>query len=233
MPEIEWVTVLGLGFMLGARHALDADHIAAVSTILSRRPDLHLSGFIGLCWGFGHTLMLLLVGIAVILLKLRIPDSVALGFEFAVGAMLVILGGSLAVALYRERWHLHLHDHNGNRHLHLHNHRLSRHHRHDHWLRLSFRPLAVGMAHGLAGSAALTLMVLSTMQTVWEGLLYILVFGLGSIAGMAVLGMLISVPLTMSAWIGKRAQVAVQSIASLASVGLGLLIMVRTGFGYG
>src|SRR5688500_14174545 len=106
MLDFEFLTILGFGFLLGARHALDADHLAAVSTILSKRPCLRTSGFIGLCWGFGHTLMLLLVGVAVILLKVTIPESVAQTLEFGIGIMLVVLGSSLAWSIYQERWHL-------------------------------------------------------------------------------------------------------------------------------
>jgi ABC-type nickel/cobalt efflux system permease component RcnA len=227
MPDVQFLTLLGLGFVLGARHALDADHLAAVSTILSKRPSLQTSGFIGFCWGIGHTLMLLLVGLAVILLKVTIPESVAQTLEFGVGIMLVVLGCSLAWSLYRERWHLHAHDHDGERHLHLHRHQEDEDHRHPHWLQLSVRPLLIGMAHGLAGSAALMLMVLSTVQTVWQGVVYILIFGVGSIIGMVLLGLLISVPLVCSLAFGRRVQSMVQGLASLGSVALGLTMMIR------
>jgi high-affinity nickel permease len=227
MPDAQFLTILGLGFVLGARHALDADHLAAVSTILSKRPCLRTSGFIGLCWGFGHTLMLLVVGVAVILLKVTIPESVAQTLEFGIGMMLVVLGGSLAWSIYQERWHLHMHEHDGERHLHLHSHQTNEHHRHFHWMHLSVRPLLIGMAHGLAGSAALMLMVLSTVQTMWEGMAYILVFGMGSVIGMVFLGFLISAPLVLSATFGRRVQHVVQGLASLASIGLGLTMMLR------
>src|SRR5437899_11808755 len=101
MSELEFLTVLGLGFLLGARHALDADHVAAVSTILSDRPNLRASGFIGFCWGFGHTAVLLLVGLAVILLKITIPERVAGAAACGVGLVLVALGGGLAVTSLR------------------------------------------------------------------------------------------------------------------------------------
>lgn len=229
MSEMEFITALGIGFLLGARHALDADHVVAVSTILSRHPNLQSSGFIGFCWGFGHTLVLLLVGLAVILLKVTIPEPIALACEFGVGIMLVVLGVSLVRTVYREQWHLHIHQHDGETHRHLHSHRLHSDHEHQHRLRTSFRPFLVGMAHGLAGSAALMLMVLSTIHTWWEGIVYILVFGAGSIIGMMLLGMLISLPLVLSASLGWRAQMAVQGLASLGSIGFGLAIMYRIG----
>lgn len=221
------MTVLGLGFLLGARHALDADHVAAVATILSKRPTFRVSGFIGFCWGVGHTVMLLVVGLAVIALKITIPDHLASALEFLVGLMLVGLGGSVAMTLLQERWHLHAHEHEGERHLHLHSHRLDVGHGHAHWARGSVQPLLVGMVHGLAGSAALALMVLSTVRTVWEGVTYILVFGIGSILGMMLLGMAISLPLVCSAAFGRRARILMQGLASLGSIGLGLWIMVR------
>ncbi|WP_447983644.1 HoxN/HupN/NixA family nickel/cobalt transporter [Nitrospira sp. Nam74] len=226
MLDFEFLTILGFGLLLGARHALDADHLAAVSTILSKRPCLQTSGFIGLCWGFGHTLMLLLVGVVVIFLKVTIPESVARTLEFGIGIMLVILGGSLAWSIYQERWHLHTHEHDGERHLHLHSHQNDEDHRHHHWMYLSVRPLLIGMAHGLAGSAALMLMVLSTVQTMWQGIAYILVFGTGSIIGMVFLGFLISAPLVLSGTFGRRVQHVVQGLASLGSVGLGLTMMI-------
>lgn len=227
MLDFEFLTILGLGFLLGARHALDADHLAAISTIVSTRPGLRTSGFIGLCWGFGHTLMLLLVGVAVILLKVTIPESVSRILEFGVGIMLVFLGASLAWSIYREGWHLHAHEHDGERHLHLHSHPKEKHHRHSHWMHLSVRPLLIGMAHGLAGSAALMLMVLSTVHTTWQGMAYIFVFGIGSVIGMVCLGLLIATPMVLSASSGRRMQRIIQGLACLGSVGLGVTMIIR------
>ncbi|HJU03917.1 MAG TPA: hypothetical protein VJ692_02115 [Nitrospiraceae bacterium] len=231
MPEAEFWTVLSLGFLLGARHALDADHVVAVSTLVARRSTLQISGLIGFSWGVGHTVVLLLTGIVVILLKVTIPEPLARACEFGVGMMLVALGGSLAWTLYHERWHMHTHRHDESTHVHLHSHILHEDHGHDHWLKLSVRPFLVGMAHGLAGSAALTLVVLSATRTLWGGIAYIAVFGIGSIVGMTLLGFLISLPLLLSASIGRRAQHAIQALASVGSIGLGLAIMVRTGLG--
>jgi ABC-type nickel/cobalt efflux system permease component RcnA len=225
------VTLLGLGFILGLRHALDADHLAAVSTVLAERPSLQSSTFIGFFWGLGHTLMLLCVGFGVMALNLHIPDSLANLFEFAVGVMLVGLGASLARRLYLERWHWHRHDHDGGVHVHLHSHRLQLDHVHPHWYQGSLRPLLIGMAHGLAGSAALVLMVLSTVTGLGQGMGYILVFGAGSILGMVGVGLLLSIPVLCSISFGPRAYWTVQGFASLASIGLGLMIMVRIGLG--
>ena len=227
MPNLHFMTMLGLGFLLGMRHALDADHVAAVSTMLAQRPDLRRSGFIGLCWGCGHTAVLLLVGSAVLALKVTIPDTAAQACEVVVGLMLVALGLALAVTLYREQWHLHAHEHDGARHVHVHSHRLSDAHAHRHGWRASLPPLMVGMVHGLAGSAALMLIVLSAAHTLWEGIAYILLFGLGSILGMVALGTLISLPFLFSVSWGRYGQVAVRGLASVGSIGFGLAILFR------
>ena len=104
---------MALGFLLGVRHALDADHIAAVATLLSHRPHLPMSGIIGLGWGFGHTVVLFLAGIAIFVLKLRVPGGLSQTAGFGVSLLLVVLGGSLAVSMTRERWHVHVHRHDG------------------------------------------------------------------------------------------------------------------------
>jgi len=227
MPDLQFMTMLGLGFLLGVRHALDADHVVAVSTMLAQRPDLRRSGFIGLCWGCGHTAVLLVVGLAVLALKITIPETVAHTFESAVGLMLVALGCALAVTLYREQWHLHTHAHDGARHAHLHSHRLGADHAHRHGWRDSLPPLVVGMVHGLAGSAALILVVLSAVRTYWEGIAYILLFGVGSIFGMMALAALISLPFLFSVPFGRSVHVAVRGLASIGSIGFGLAILLR------
>lgn len=231
MPETSFLTIVSLGFLLGVRHALDADHVAAVSTLIAEQPAWRRSGWIGFWWGCGHTLTLLAVGLTVLQFKLSISPRVADALECGVGVMLVLLGTSLAVTLARDRWHLHLHQHDGTSHAHLHRHRQEEGHGHGHWLRPTARPILVGMVHGLAGSAALLLLVVAAVRSPWEGLVYILVFGAGSIAGMIGVGLLISVPLTISHELGRRVQVGVQGLACLGSIALGLVMIARIAFG--
>lgn len=226
MQEAQLLSILGIGFVLGARHALDTDHIVAISTMLSRHPNLRTSGLIGFSWGCGHTAVLLLVGLAVLTLNLAIPRSLAAVLEFAVGIMLVVLGASLAHTIWRDRWHLHSHQHDGQTHLHLHNHAWQEDHAHRHWVGGYLRPFLVGMVHGLAGSAALILIILSAVRTPLEGMAYIFVFGIGSILGMMVLGVLISLPILFSASIGRPIQMALQGLISVGSIGVGVAIMV-------
>ena len=226
MPQAELLTLLSVGFLLGVRHALDADHLAAVSTVLAERPTLRASGAVGLWWGFGHTLTLMIVGAVVLVWDLHIPEPFAVLAECGVGVLLIALGGTLALKLYRERWHVHSHQHDGARHLHLHSHEVQEDHRHRHWVADSIRPLCIGMAHGLAGSAALMLMILSTTKQVGQGLLSIAVFGAGSIVGMTLVGLTISLPLICSVTISRRLFIGLQGCASLASIGVGIWMLV-------
>ncbi len=227
MLESNLLTFLTVGFLLGLRHALDADHLAAVSTVLAERPSMRASGLVGFWWGVGHTLMLMLVGAVVLVSGVHIPEPFALLAESGVGLLLVVLGGTLALKLFRERWHLHRHVHDGEPHVHLHSHHRREDHAHPHWARQSLRPLLIGMAHGVAGSAALMLVIVSNTSGIGQGLLYIAVFGFGSIAGMLVIGLTLSVPVIYSRVLGQRAFFAVQGGASLGSVGLGLWMLYR------
>jgi len=227
MLESNLLTFLSVGFLFGLRHALDADHLAAVSTVRAERPSVRASGLVGLWWGVGHTLTLMLVGAVVLVSGIHIPEPFALVAESGVGLLLVVLGGTLALKLFRERWHLHSHVHDGEPHVHLHSHRRREDHAHPHWARQSLRPLLIGMAHGVAGSAALMLVIVSNTSGIGQGLLYIAVFGLGSIGGMLMIGLTLSVPVIYSQAIGQRAFFAVQGAASLGSVGLGLWMLYR------
>ena len=175
--------------------------------------------------------MLLCVGAAVLVLRWSIPDSVARGAEFAVGIMLLVLGGSLGMRVLRERWHIHSHDHDGKRHTHLHTHAIVPTHGHSHWWRESVKPLFIGMAHGLAGSAALVLVVASSSHTLLQGLGYIAVFGVGSIIGMMLIGLGLSVPMVWSLSAGQPVVLAVQALASLGSIGMGLSMLIRIALG--
>lgn len=226
--ETELLTLLGVGFLLGLRHALDSDHLAAVSTVLAERPSFLASGAVGLWWGIGHTLTLLLVGSMVLAWGVRIPAEFEVIAESGVAILLLILGGTLAVKLYRERWHVHSHHHHdGAPHVHFHSHQRQEDHGHRHWMVQSIRPLCIGMVHGLAGSAALMLMILASTKEVGAGLLSILIFGIGSIVGMMVIGLTISVPVMYSRSISQRFFMAVQGVASFASVLVGVWMLVK------
>jgi high-affinity nickel permease len=226
MADSHIFSLLSLGFLLGLKHALDADHVAAILTIATENRTFWRSSLIGFCWGVGHTVILLVVGTAVLLFKLTIPSAWAKLFEVAVGLMLVGLGLSVAFALWRERVHLHAHWHeHGEQHRHLHSHSRGAHHDHLHRFRLEYKSLAVGMVHGLAGSAALLLLVLAAVPSLGVGLVYILVFGTGSILGMVFLATAMSIPFAMSAERTARVHQTLRAAAALFSIVLGSTIL--------
>jgi hypothetical protein len=174
MFETSSLAVLAIGFVLGLKHATDADHIVAVTTFIGSEKQLRRACAIGLFWGLGHTLALSFAGLLVVGLKIPMSKWVADRLELAVAGMLVILGARV-IATVHMKWH--------------------EHHHHYNWTRLGFRPLLVGIVHGAAGSAALTLLVLSTISSPMHAILYIVVFGVGSMIGMLVISILLSFPL--------------------------------------
>ena len=218
-------TALVLGFILGIKHALDADHVVAVSTIVSRDLRPLRAARAGIFWGIGHTLTLLLAGIAVLFLKVTIPNQLTLSFEFLVGAVLVALGAQNLWDYWRTRFHTHRHE-SGETHIHYHAHKKG----HDHHLTNRQRKsLFVGMMHGLAGSGALVLLVLSAIGSPLEGAAYILVFGLGSILGMMMIGTAMALPFSLSARRFGKLTKHIQLLAGGVSILLGALVMVQIG----
>lgn len=221
------ISMLGLGLIFGIRHALDPDHIVAVSTIVSESKSVRRSSLVGTFWGLGHTLSLLSAGVLVIALKMQISDWIALWLEFIVALMLIGLGAkALLNALRGWRVHVHRHTHDGSTHRHVHVHRPSEEnlHRHRHLIRSGVRPFMVGMLHGMAGSAALTILVLATIPSAVAGLVYIAVFGLGSIGGMLIMSSLISLPFVFAKKYFKAFGEALHLAVGLASVAFGVFL---------
>jgi ABC-type nickel/cobalt efflux system permease component RcnA len=224
--------ILFAGFVLGLLHAIEADHLAAVTTIVSERKSLLSSSIIGGLWGLGHTISLLLAGIAVLMLKFEISERTERILEFCVGLMLIGLGINAVRKLWRGgSVHVHAHEHGGRTHFHPHIHEAADKnelHTH-HGLSLSPRPLLVGMMHGLAGSAGLMLLIVPTISSPILGLAYIAIFGIGSIGGMMLMSSLISLPMHFTAQRFARASFAVRALAALFSVSIGLLIVYEKG----
>ena len=225
--------ILGLGFLLGMQHALEADHIAAVSSIAARRS--HVADIVkhGLTWGLGHTLTLFVFAGAAILLGHAIPESIARPIETAVGVMLVGLGAHVLWRLWRDRVHFHRHGHgDGTVHFHAHSHagETSPHaraaHAHDHGFR--WRTLLVGLMHGMAGSAALLVLAVSQASSPAVGLGYVALFGVGSMIGMGALSTVIAVPLAVSARSLTWANRGLQGAVGLATVAIGIMTVVET-----
>lgn len=197
------INIMLFGFLIGLRHALEADHVMAVASLTAEKSTANAVRQ-GAVWGIGHTLTLLIVGGFVLYADGLIPENVANLLELMVGFMLLILGGDLIRRVIVNKWHIHTHEHaDGRRHIHLHSHadmanQDTASHDHLHQREFPLRALLVGLMHGLAGSAALVLLVLQTVQSPQIGVIYIIIFGLGSIVGMALLSVCITVPLNRS-----------------------------------
>lgn len=225
MDGLIW-TAGGIGFLLGIRHALDPDHVVAVSTIASEQKSLVRSSLVGAFWGLGHALALMVVSGALLALKLEIPDSVARWVEGGVAIMLVALG-VMAIRRGHREWtiHAHKHSHDGHEHVHLHQHYAKEEpgtHVHRHVLGFGLRPFSVGIAHGLAGSAGLAIVAVGATSSAAAGLLYIGMLGLGSAVGMVLLTGIMSLPLLLVAARYKAFRGGVQFAAGVGSVIFGI-----------
>ncbi len=220
------LAAFSLGLLLGIQHALDPDHLIAVSTIVSEQRSFKWASLIGAFWGLGHTTTLFIVGLLVIGLRLTIPPKVAGGLELLVAAMLIILGVNVLRKTFgAERVHLHTHSHNPETHTHFHVHdNPKQDHAHPHPFKAMRRPFIVGMVHGLAGSAALMLLVLSTIESALGALLYIVIFGLGSVGGMLLLSGIISLPFVLTAQRFAAMNRSIRLVAGVASVIFGILL---------
>jgi ABC-type nickel/cobalt efflux system permease component RcnA len=220
-------TTLALGFVLGLRHALDADHLAAVSTFASEEKSLLRSSMIGVSWGMGHTAALLVFGMAVAGFRLALTERTAQMLEFVVGLMLIGLGANVLFKLWKgSALHAHAHAHDGLEHKHLHVHVAEPRHEHQHQhqhrtLRLGRRPFMVGVVHGLAGTAALMMLVVGTLPSLALAAAYILIFGVGSIGGMVLMSVLISVPIALASTRLRRLERGIRVVAGLFSLGFG------------
>jgi len=254
---ISGFAILVIGFFLGMRHATDPDHVIAVSTIVTRERSLSKAALIGALWGVGHTLTILVVGAAIILFNLVIPTRVGLSMELAVGLMLILLGILNLTGVTKwlsEKFspahphltgaHAHIHEHDSHLHFHVHSHAPAKEHHADSlaapsWLSRPFaklgvfhslRPLFIGIVHGLAGSAAVALLVLTTIHSPRWAVLYLLIFGVGTVAGMILITAAISLPFTYAgarfAWMNRGLITA----SGLLSLGFGLFISYQIGF---
>jgi len=206
-------TILGFGFLLGIRHATDADHVVAVSAIVSRARSLRAAAPVGILWGLGHTLTLLFLGGAIIAFDLVIPPRLGLSFELVVALTLVVVGAWSIRAGLRGAARGHEHPHP----------QLAARSR-------SLRPLFVGIAHGLAGSAAVVLLTLGTITEPQWGIFYLLVFGVGSVAGMLLVTLALAMPLASVARRFERLHRALGLATALVSMIFGAVLVYQIGF---
>lgn len=199
--EVTLLTVLALGFILGIKHAIEPDHVIAVSTIASQSKKLWNASLAGVFWGIGHTATLFIIGIILISMKGEIPEKWAMSLEFLVGIMLVYLG--VKTILSFKNIHIHNHQYDGDDHKHIHSHQNSGEHKHKPQYRnvTYLKSMFIGLVHGLAGSGAMILLTMSTVKNVGEAAIYILIFGAGTVIGMLFFTTIIGIPFV---WSKKR-----------------------------
>jgi hypothetical protein len=254
------LSILMIGFLLGVKHALESDHLAAVATLATGQQSLLSTLRQGIAWGVGHTATLILVGGVVLILGTTVPVNLERALELCVGVMLVGLGADVIRRVRREGIHFHVHRHGGGEtHIHAHRHveKSLRHraadklpnvmratlsdlprlrlpslqsHEHEHASKLPLRAMAVGMMHGLAGSAALVVLSLQAVQSIPAGIAYIALFGAGSIAGMAALSTAIAIPLRLSGRYLTDAYRVITMALGIATLALGGWIVISIGF---
>jgi ABC-type nickel/cobalt efflux system permease component RcnA len=251
-------TIVALGFVLGMRHATDPDHVIAVTTIVARQRKAASAAWIGALWGLGHTLTILAVGGGIILFRWVIPPRIGLSMEFSVGLMLILLGVMNLTGIWRlianrktaangPPIHSHPHSHGDFVHDHPHGHG-SGGHPHDPdrtpvgWLdrRLGgvgayrwARPLLIGIVHGLAGSAAVALLVLATIADPTWAVFYLLIFGLGTIAGMILITVVIAVPFAWGSARSVRVGEMLRISSGVLSLAFGLFLAWQIGVVHG
>jgi len=252
------LSVIALGFFLGMRHATDPDHVIAVSTIVARHRSLTHAALIGALWGVGHTITILAVGSGIVVFGWVIPARVGLSMEFSVGLMLILLGVLNLTGLWQ--WmtaslapyasdahgaiHSHAHAHGDYVHTHPHAHEPEAH-PHDpahtplgwfdgHFRQLGFyqaaRPLVVGLVHGLAGSASIALLVLTTIRNPKWAIAYLFVFGLGTVAGMMLITGFLAVPFSLSSRKFARLNSGLRLASGVISLCFGLYLVYQIGF---
>jgi high-affinity nickel-transport protein len=209
------LSIVTLGFVLGMRHATDADHVVAIATIVSRERAVKSAAWIGALWGLGHTLTIVAVGIPIVVYNVAVTPRLGLAMELAVGLMLILLGIRNLRGHARESATPHAHDHDD----------LGRLDRLFGGLGLyqAGRPLIVGIVHGLAGSAAIALLVLTTIRDPWWALGYLIVFGFGTVAGMVLITTAIAVPFAGTAR-SDRTHRRLRLVTGVLSVSFGLFL---------
>ncbi len=231
-------TVLILGFLLGLKHATDADHVVAVSTIVTEQRNVWRGLWVGASWGAGHSTPLLVLGLIILLFRdlvLGRYESLAPFLEFGVGIMLVYLGVSVVWNIQRGKLHVHQHIDEDAPHVHIHAaHEAQAEHGSDTERHNSFfvfgRPVfrlksyVIGVAHGLAGSAAVMLVLLPIIDSFWTGVGYLLLFGVGTMLSMAVLTVILAVPFAATSG-NSVLNRAVGVAAGVASVAVGVAVM--------
>ena len=220
------------GFLIGFKHALEADHIAAVASLATESRSIRKGFSLGATWGLGHMITLFTFSSTVLIFDTVISKQTTFILEFIVGCMLVFMGGRVIKEIINQRIHFHMHSHlDGIIHTHFHSHvrdnveHQSKLHQHSHQQKFSLRALMVGMMHGIAGSAALIILALDSVSSIRAMVVYIFLFGIGSILGMTLLSIMIIIPLKNSIHTTKHTYLGLKTFIGLGTLFLGMLIM--------
>ena len=231
---MSYSTILLLAFVIGMGHALETDHLAAVSNMLVQKGGRRALIARGTFWGLGHTLALFGFCAVVVILGLTISGRAQAGLEFTVGVMIVALGSQTLWRLQRDRVHIHVHKHGDCKHMHAHSHKGEtlphNEARHDHThLRTNAKALGVGLVHGAAGSGALLVLTVSATQSIGQALAYFAVFGLGSMAGMVALSTVVSFPLLLAQRGANWLRTGTSAAIGIAALWIGATIIIENG----
>jgi cytochrome c biogenesis protein CcdA len=219
------LAILALGFFLGMRHATDSDHVIAITTIVSRERSPKAALWVGALWGLGHSATILTVGGAIVLFGWVIPPRLGLSMEMSVAVMLVVLGLmnlSGALSGIKQAAHEHHHPHSLD----------EAPSKHPH-VRGPLRPLVIGIVHGLAGSAAVALLVLATIKSASLALLYLAVFGAGTVAGMMLLTVAMALPISALSRRFGNSELFIARATGVLSIAFGLFLAYRIGIADG
>jgi sulfite exporter TauE/SafE len=219
-------SLLALGLLLGLKHALEADHVSTVATLASRSASTRQTLGVAAAWGLGHAVSLALLGTVLAVLGATLPDRAARILELAVGVILVALGIGVLRRLIQKGVHLHVHEHDGLRHLHAHAHAADAvAHDHVHLPLLWKRSLAIGGVHGLAGTAAITVLALPVTRSAAQALLYLTIFGIGSMLGMVALSLVVSLPFSAAGRHLGRIGLGLQALLGTADLLIGAWVV--------
>lgn len=223
MEQAGLLMILGLAFGLGLLHALDADHIVAVSGLAGTRPNRRTSLRFCMHWAIGHGLTLLSIGAVVLVLGMAVPVELSHVAESLIGVILILIGLWILWDLRRCRAHLHFHGHDGllpHAHWHVH-HSEDEWQRHDHH-KEHHGAVLVGVLHGAAGSAPLLALIpITAIHSPWLGMTYLLVFGLGVLVTMAIFGGLIGIAFHRLARWGDMVIQRARSVVAVTSLAVG------------
>ncbi len=222
--------VVGIGLVLGFRHAFEPDHLAAVSTLATRQGSVLAACRLGLAWALGHTVSVGAVVLAIIVAGVRFPASLGPAAEVVVGLLLAGLGGSVIYRYARGRWHLHAHRHGSEQgtHLHLHSHSLGHAHTHGHAGADVRRSLGFGLLHGLAGSAAIIVWLVASAPTRGAQVAYFGAFGAGTLFGMLAVSATLAMVIRVASRRGEQWARVLHLTAAAASLVVGVLIAAQT-----